>query len=1169
MPESWDEVRDPWSPKRKHQTTQCVVPSIDLINGHAVQLVGGDPNELKIDAGDPIPVLHRFRLAGEVAVIDLDAALSRGSNETVVRKLLSQAPCRVGGGIRTVERALQYLNWGAQRVIIGTAAKPELLKQLPRDRVIVALDSRHGEVVVDGWQTKTGRGVAERIEELKQYAGGFLVTFVEREGRMQGIDLAAVRRLAKLCGEGEFTSRLCVAGGITTAEEVRALDRMGVEGQVGMALYSGRLPLAEALLAPVSSERADGLMPTVVVDEQERCLGLVYSSPESVAASVASLRGVYWSRKRGLWEKGLTSGAYQELVTIRTDCDRDALQFVVRQHGIGFCHLETYSCFGQRRGIAGLMHTLEQRCRSAPAGSYTKRLYDDPVFLKSKLVEEAHELGDASTKVEVAAEAADVLYFALVACARTGVTIADVERVLDQRALKVSRRPGNAKPQHDQSKKQQQPACTAVAEPEITAAAPPSATTAAEAIPAAAVVEARVASAPASVSSSSSSTCTTPEPRFADEAPADEEEEEEPNAPLLRRLRAAEVPRGRRIAYDARSAEIAQGIVKDVQTGGLEALLEHAVRLGDLPSAHGKLTYTRLELEEAFRSLDRDTRQLLCRTGDRIKAFAKAQRNSLHAMRISVPGGRAGHLVTPVVVAGCYAPGGRYPLPSSVLMTALTARVAGCATVWVASPHPQVVTLAAAHVAGADGLLAVGGAQAIAALAHGVRDPNAPDRWLVPACDAVVGPGNRFVTAAKQAVAGIVQIEGLAGPSELLVVADEHADASVVAADLIGQAEHDPCAVPILISLSEELVDRVDAELRAQLRVLPTAVTARLAFTNNSAALVVRSIQEAAELSDMYAPEHLEVQTRNAHADAKLFQHFGALFIGSAAAEVFGDYGAGPNHTLPTGGTARSTGGLSVLTFLRVRTFLEIEDVATAEAQLLTRDAAALARLEGLHGHAASASKRLRALDADTQQAIDALSFKSDSESELGSFSGSEVLTDPSCLPPPSLSEECLASTAMRLAIAKGRMFDNVAALLCEAGVNMSVGGRSLRPTIDIPNWDIKLLKPRNVVEMLHLGSRDVGFAGTDLLEELAATNVVPYFNTALDPVGGVVCLLASFSLPPFCFFWILPDCDPVLSCVFCVLPLCVCGCAFFLSLVDRFVFSVISVSSFCVFCVL
>mmetsp|Transcript_41066 Transcript_41066/g.103473 ORF Transcript_41066/g.103473 Transcript_41066/m.103473 type:complete len:1621 (+) Transcript_41066:244-5106(+) len=1113
IPVSYEDARDPWSPKREHQTTQCVIPSIDLINGHAVQLVGGDPEKLKIDAGDPIPIAHRFRLAGEIAVIDLDAALSRGSNETVIRKLLSEAPCRVGGGIRSVERARQYLDWGAQRVIIGTAAKPELLKQLPRDRVIVALDARHGEVVVDGWQTKTGRGVAELIEELKPYAGGFLVTFVEREGLMQGIDLSAVRRLAKLCNEGELTSRLCVAGGITTVEEVRALDQLGVEGQVGMALYSGRLTLADALLAPVTSERADGLMPTVVVDQQERCLGLVYSSPESVAASVESLRGVYWSRKRGLWQKGLTSGNYQELLAIRTDCDRDALQFVVRQQGVGFCHLETYSCFGQRRGIAGLMHTLEERRLSAPVGSYTKRLYEDPVFLKSKLIEEAHELGDAATKAEVAAEAADVLYFALVACARTGVSITDIERVFDQRALKVSRRPGNAKPQHDQSKLQ--PATNVAAA--VHAAQPPPPNKQAE--PCAA---APCSSAPAAVNTN--------------EAKVDAEQEED-STPLLRRLRPQEVPRGRRMAFDERSAAIAQKIVKEVQSGGLDALVETAVRLGDLASPQDKLFYSPQELEKAFRALDRDTRQLLRRTADRIKAFAESQRNSLQSMRTSVPGGRAGHLVTPVPVAGCYAPGGRYPLPSSVLMTALTARVAGCASVWVASPRPQPVTLAAAHVAGADGLLAVGGAQAIAALAYGIRDPDSPDRYLLPACDAVVGPGNRFVTAAKQLVAGTVQIEGLAGPSELLVVADESADPAVVAADLIAQAEHDPCAVPILISLSAELVDRVDAQLRAQLRVLPTADTARLALANNSAAVVVSTIRDAADLADLYAPEHLEVQTRDAHEDAKLFQHFGALFIGAGAAEVFGDYGAGPNHTLPTGGTARSTGGLSVLTFLRVRTFIEIEDVATPAAQLLTRDAAALAMLEGLHGHAASANRRLRDVDSLQQDELTSSGSNSDllalpgttpcspaavPSAGIAASAGSPreradgtnlVLTDPCSLPPPSLSDPALLSASMRLAIAKGRMFDNVAALLREAGVNMSVGGRNLRPTIDMPNWDIKLLKPRNVVEMLQLGTRDVGFAGTDLLEELSATNVVPYFNTKLDPV----CVCCTVGLL-FCF---------------------------------------------------
>ncbi len=190
---------------------------------------------------------------------------------------------------------------------------------------------------------------------------------------------------------------------------------------------------------------------------------------------------------------------------------------------------------------------------------------------------------------------------------------------------------------------------------------------------------------------------------------------------------------------------------------------------------------------------------VLKRTADRIRVFAESQRKSLVDVTMKIPGGEAGHTVSPVNTAGCYAPGGRYPLPSSVLMTAITARAAGVPQVWVASPRPAVATLAAAHVAGADGFIAIGGAQAIGAMAYGVG---------MPACDVIVGPGNKWVTAAKSLVSGICGIDMLAGPSEVLVIADGTADADVIAADLLAQAEHDPEARPILISTDAEIVNR-------------------------------------------------------------------------------------------------------------------------------------------------------------------------------------------------------------------------------------------------------------------------------------------------------------------------------------------------------------------------
>jgi phosphoribosyl-ATP pyrophosphohydrolase/phosphoribosyl-AMP cyclohydrolase/histidinol dehydrogenase len=417
-------------------------------------------------------------------------------------------------------------------------------------------------------------------------------------------------------------------------------------------------------------------------------------------------------------------------------------------------------------------------------------------------------------------------------------------------------------------------------------------------------------------------------------------------APILRRIPAAEVRSMRRHGVDAQALVAAAPIVEDVRVRGEPALREHAERLGDLkPGA--PLIFGREELARAFAALPKAQRDLLERTAGRIRAFAQAQRGALGPLSVAVPGGRAGHEVAPVDRAGCYAPGGRFPLPSSVLMTAVTAAAAGVRSAWVASPRPAPATLAAAHVAGAEALLAVGGAQAIAALAYGAGP--------VPACDVIVGPGNRYVTAAKKLVAGQVGIDMLAGPSELVVLADETASAGTVAADLLAQAEHDPDAMPVLVTLAPAFADAVDAELVRQLSTLTTSPTATAALKNGFAA-IARDLDEAAAACNAIAPEHLEVMVREIDLVRPLLTHYGALFVGAASGEVLGDYGAGPNHVLPTGGTARFSAGLSVLHFLRVRTWLDLDDPRGARA--IAADAVELARIEGLEAHARAAERR-------------------------------------------------------------------------------------------------------------------------------------------------------------------------------------------------------------------
>jgi phosphoribosyl-AMP cyclohydrolase / phosphoribosyl-ATP pyrophosphohydrolase len=434
-----------------------LVPSIDIMGGRAVQLVGGERFEL--DGGDPLELAARFSVFGELAVVDLDAALGKGSNLELVAQIASRWPSRVGGGVRTEAAMVRLLDSGARTVMVGTKATPEFLSAFPRERLVAALDNKKGVVMSEGWKTSTGASVIDRAAELGPYVGGFLVTAIDIEGSMSGIDVDASKKMIDAIRATGFEGTITMAGGITTAEEVAALDSLGVDAQVGMALYKGVLDPADALAACLCTDRPDGLWPTVVCDEAGIALGLVYSDLESLRAAITERAGVYRSRKRGLWRKGGTSGNTQELLRIDADCDRDALRFTVRQNGGGFCHRGMMTCFGSpgvdgfggdEKGFQLLTKTTLRRLAevsdgSAPKGSYTARLYTEPGLLSAKLVEEANELAEAEGPVRSAEEAADLLYFASVKLAREGASLSDVERVLDRRAMRVSRRPGNAK----------------------------------------------------------------------------------------------------------------------------------------------------------------------------------------------------------------------------------------------------------------------------------------------------------------------------------------------------------------------------------------------------------------------------------------------------------------------------------------------------------------------------------------------------------------------------------------------------------------------------------------------------------------------------------------------------------------------------------------------------
>lgn len=412
-----------------------IIPSIDISGGQAVQLVGGE--RLAIEAGDPFPILERFGLVGEVAVVDIDAARGEGDNKDLIAELCRRGRVRVGGGIRDLATAWRWLDLGAEKVVIGTAATPELLTELPSDRVIVALDSRDGEVLTHGWRQGTGTGVLERVQQLRGLCGGFLITFIEREGRLSGTDLERAAMVIEVASP----ARVTVAGGITTAAEVAELDRLGADAQVGMALYGGYLTLAESLASMIRSDRPDGLWPTVVVDESGTALGLVYSSAESLGRAMEERRGIYQSRTRGIWVKGETSGASQELLSVDVDCDRDTLRFTVRQHGRGFCHEGTWQCWGDDRGLGRLERRVGSIAGAPDPESNTYRLLQDPELLAAKLIEEATELAAAESKEDVIHESADLIYFLLVRARSAGVDLDEVARELDRRERRVTRRP--------------------------------------------------------------------------------------------------------------------------------------------------------------------------------------------------------------------------------------------------------------------------------------------------------------------------------------------------------------------------------------------------------------------------------------------------------------------------------------------------------------------------------------------------------------------------------------------------------------------------------------------------------------------------------------------------------------------------------------------------------
>ncbi|HEX7867804.1 MAG TPA: histidinol dehydrogenase [Variovorax sp.] len=407
---------------------------------------------------------------------------------------------------------------------------------------------------------------------------------------------------------------------------------------------------------------------------------------------------------------------------------------------------------------------------------------------------------------------------------------------------------------------------------------------------------------------------------------------------------------------DAAIEKVVADILADVQTRGDVAVLEYTNRFDKLDAKTlSELELTQAELKAAFESLPAAQRDALEAAARRVRSYHEAQKKASGESWSyrDADGTLLGQKVTPLDRVGIYVPGGKAAYPSSVLMNAIPAHVAGVAEIIMVVPTPKgeknQLVLAAAYVAGVTRAFTIGGAQAVAALAYGTA--------TVPAGDKITGPGNAYVAAAKRRVFGTVGIDMIAGPSEILVLADGTTPPEWVAMDLFSQAEHDELAQSILLCPDAAYIDRVQAEIDRLLPTMPRAEIIAASLNGRGALIHTKSMEEACEISNRIAPEHLEVSSSEPNRWEPLLRHAGAIFLGAFTSESLGDYCAGPNHVLPTSGTARFSSPLGVYDFQKRSSLIEVSE---AGAQVLGPVAVTLAEGEGLQAHAEAARMRLR-----------------------------------------------------------------------------------------------------------------------------------------------------------------------------------------------------------------
>jgi phosphoribosyl-ATP pyrophosphohydrolase / phosphoribosyl-AMP cyclohydrolase / histidinol dehydrogenase len=708
----------------------------------------------------------------------------------------------------------------------------------------------------------------------------------------------------------------------------------------------------ELFLAGATFDRKTGLYPTAVVDERGVALGLVYSNKESIAEALKTGTGVYHSRKRGLWHKGASSGDTQELISIDFDCDKDCLLFRVRQKGRGFCHLATMSCWGPVSGLSRLQRTLQERKRDAPEGSYTARLFKDPKLVNAKIKEEADELCDATSKEDIAAEAADLLYFALARCVAADVSLEDIEANLDLKSLKVKRRKGDAKPQYveESTPKAQPNGVNGDQKPQDedvkeAASIPKDASD-----PAGKDAEGRIQMQRYSTSQA-----------FSDD--------------MLKT--ALQRPSQR---SNEKIMSLVRPIVEDVRSNGDSAVLKYTHKFEKATSL--KSPVLKAPFPKALMQLPEETTRAINTSYDNILKFHSAQKEDAPLIISTMPGVTCSRFSRPIEKVGLYVPGGTAVLPSTALMLGVPAMAAGCKNIIMASPPrsdgtitPEIVYIA--DKIGAEAIVLAGGAQAVAAMAYGTES--------ITKVDKILGPGNQFVTSAKMLVSNdttaSVSIDMPAGPSEELVIADASAPPAFVAADLLSQAEHgvDSQVILITVDLTDDQLQAIDDELHRQANALPRVDIVRGSIAH-SICISVPTLAEAVKWSNHYAPEHLTLMIADPHAALPSIQNAGSIFIGKWTPESVGDYSAGVNHSLPTYGYARQYSGVNLASFTKHITSSEVTEEGVRNVGPAVVE---MARVEGLEAHRRAMVMRMDKVNESAEKGQEMVEKKEEMMAEV------------------------------------------------------------------------------------------------------------------------------------------------------------------------------------------